>query len=52
MNAIDAWQFLWLLVLTVAVLAAFITDWDDVLGHPRYGPRRYQGPRKKDGDDV
>lgn len=51
MSTIDAWQFVWLLVLTIAVLAAFITDWDDILGHPRYGPRRQQG-RKKGGDDV
>lgn len=40
MSAIDAWQFLWLVVLTAAMIAAYVTDWDDVLGHPRYPMRR------------
>lgn len=40
MSAIDAFQFLWLVVLTVAVGAAYVTDWDELLGgHPRYNRR-------------
>ena len=40
MTVIDAFQWLAIVVLGIAVLAAYVTDWDDLLGHPRYGPRR------------
>ena len=40
MTTIDAFQSLAIVCLAIAVLAAYVTDWDDLLGHPRYGPRR------------
>ena len=45
MNSIDAWQFLWLLILSSFILLAFVSSVDDKWDfftpykNPRYGPK-------------
>lgn len=33
------WLLIWNLLLTLAIIAAYVTDWDELLGHSRHAPQ-------------